>query len=104
METIYLLWGVMEQHLIFIDSEKVYDRVPREILWKALEYQLAHYVAKLQWTYAICLLNWEKKLKTWISFFLSKNLITNSILYISVKKLKKNHFIVSHLVVNKKIS
>ncbi|KAL5157078.1 Outer envelope protein 64, mitochondrial [Glycine soja] len=45
MEAIYLLRRVMEQyrmaqqdlHLIFIDLEKAYDRVLREILWKALE-------------------------------------------------------------------
>jgi len=45
MEVIYLLRRVIERyrtdkkdsHLVFIDMEKVYDRVPREILWKALE-------------------------------------------------------------------
>jgi len=45
MEAIYLLRRVMEQyradkkdlHLVFIDLENVYDRVLREILWKALK-------------------------------------------------------------------
>jgi len=45
MEAIYLLRRVLERyrtdkkdsHLVFVDLEKVYDRVPIEILWKALE-------------------------------------------------------------------
>ena len=44
-EAIYLLRGLMEKyrskrkdlHMIFIDLEKVYDCVSRELLWKALE-------------------------------------------------------------------
>lgn len=45
IKAIYLLRQVMEQyqmaqqdlHLIFIDLDKAYVRVPREILWKALD-------------------------------------------------------------------
>lgn len=45
MEAIYLLRHVMKQyrmnqqalHLVFIDLEKTYDRVPKKNLWKVLE-------------------------------------------------------------------
>ena len=45
MEVIYLLWNLMKKyrsrerdlHMVFIDLEKAYDRVLREILWKVLE-------------------------------------------------------------------